>query len=96
MDYSLFKAKDGIAPLSAATSELNKYIAENNNGYGNSIATLNKLQSKWKELDGDLSKQKTFIYENRDAFSELGVSINDVNDAEKNSFFWNGPVYQDS
>lgn len=56
---SLFKAKDGIAPLSAATSELNKYIAENNNGYGNSIATLNKLQSKWKELDGDLSKQKT-------------------------------------
>lgn len=80
---SLFKAKDGIAPLSAATSELNKYIAENNNGYGNSIATLNKLQSKWKELDGDLSKQKTFIYENRDAFSELGVSINDVNDAEK-------------
>ena len=80
---SLFKAKDDIAPLSAATSELNKYIAENNNGYGNSIATLNKLQSKWKELDGDLSKQKTFIYENRDAFSELGVSINDVNDAEK-------------
>lgn len=80
---SLFKAKDGIAPLSAATSELNKYIAENNNGYGNSIAALNKLQSKWKELDGDLSKQKTFIYENRDAFSELGVSINDVNDAEK-------------
>lgn len=80
---SLFKAKDDIAPLSAATSELNKYIAENNNGYGNSIATLNKLQSKWKELDGDLSKQKTFIYENRDAFSELGVSINDINDAEK-------------
>lgn len=58
---SLFKAKDGIAPLSAATSELNKYIAENNNGYGNSIATLNKLQSKWKELDGDLSKQKLHI-----------------------------------
>lgn len=80
---SLFKAKDTATSLSGVTSELNKSMSENNTGYGKNIATLNKLQSKWKELDGDLSKQKTFIYENKDAFSELGVSINDVNDAEK-------------
>lgn len=80
---SLFKAKDAATSLSGVTSELNKSMSENDNGYGKNIATLNKLQSKWKELNGDLSKQKTFIYENKDAFSELGVSINDVNDAEK-------------
>ena len=80
---SLLKAKDTATSLSGVTSELNKSMSENNTGYGKNIATLNKLQSKWKELDGDLSKQKTFIYENKDAFSELGVSINDVNDAEK-------------
>ena len=80
---SLFKAKDAATSLSGVTSELNKSMSENNTGYGKNIATLNKLQSKWKELNGDLSKQKTFIYENNDAFSELGVSINDVNNAEK-------------
>lgn len=80
---SLFKAKDAATSLSGVTSELNKSMSENDTGYGKNIATLNKLQSKWKELDDDLSKQKTFICENKDAFSELGVSINDVNDAEK-------------
>lgn len=80
---SLFKAEDAATSLSGVTSELNKSMSENDNGYGKNIAALNKLQSKWKELDGNLSRQKTFIYENRDAFSELGVSINDVNDAEK-------------
>lgn len=46
------------------------------------LVAYRKLQSEWKSLQGNLSKQNKFIEENQKEFGDLGVAVNDVRDAE--------------
>ena len=46
------------------------------------IASIMDLSQRWNELGNDLEAKKQFIEENKKAFDELGVSINDVVDAD--------------
>ena len=46
------------------------------------IGTVESLSEKYKELGDNLEAKKTFIEQNKKAFDELGVSVNDVTDAE--------------
>ena len=62
-----------------AADEWYNAIAENSY---KPIAAIMDLSARWKELGNDLEAKKQFIEENKKAFDELGVAINDVVDAE--------------
>ncbi len=46
------------------------------------IASIMDLSQRWNELGNNLEAKKKFVEENKKAFDELGVAINDVTDAE--------------
>lgn len=62
-----------------AQEEFNKAIVE---GVYKPIGSIEELSEKYKELGNNLEAKKTFIEQNKKAFDELGVSVNDVTDAE--------------
>ncbi len=67
-----------------------KAVAENQQNIRNSVSnsisaqlvSYRKLQSEWKSLQGNLTKQNKFIEDNQKEFKDLGVSVDDVRDAE--------------
>ena len=62
-----------------AAEEWYNAIAENSY---KPIAAIMDLSARWNALGNDLEAKKQFIEENKKAFDELGVAINDVVDAE--------------
>lgn len=62
-----------------AQEEWNKSMAENTY---KPIGAIEQLSAKWNQLGKDLEAKKKFIDENKKSFDDLGVSINDVRDAE--------------
>lgn len=60
-------------------ADFNKSLSE---GASKTIASYKQLQAQWKEMEGDLNKQKQFISDNQDAFKKLEVSVLDVTEAE--------------
>lgn len=62
-----------------AAEEWYNAIAENSY---KPIASIMDLSQRWNELGNDLEAKKQFIEDNKKAFDELGVSVNDVVDAE--------------
>ena len=78
----LFKGAGAVESLADANANLAKEIKNTNDSYGDHIAKLKILSDKWRELGGNLEKQKQFIKDNKEEFHNLGVSINNVNDAE--------------
>ncbi len=65
------------------TKEINGEIARSiGESAGSQIAAYNKLQRAWKALGDDMSKCRKFVDENKKAFQELGLSVNNVRDAE--------------
>lgn len=71
----LIKGKDAIG-------DINKEINKNISGLGKDVASVKKLQSQWNALGNDLNAKKKFIEENKDAFHDLGVEVENVGDAE--------------
>ena len=71
----LFKGKQSL-------DDLNKEINKNIDGVGESVASIKKLQLQWNALGNDLNAKKKFIEENKDAFHDLGVEVENVGDAE--------------
>lgn len=49
---------------------------------GEPIAKIQSLSDKWSSLGDNLKEKKKFVDENKDAFKELGVQVNNVADAE--------------
>lgn len=65
------------------TREINESIARSiGESAGPQIAAYNKLQRAWKALGDDMAKRRKFVDENKKAFQELGLSVNNVRDAE--------------
>ena len=50
---------------------------------GKNIASYQQLRYEYNKLGEDINAKKRFINENKDAFNELGYSVNGVSDAEK-------------
>lgn len=71
----LFKGKESL-------DDLNKETNKNIDGVGKSVASIKKLQLQWNALCNDLNAKKKFIEENKDAFHDLGVEVENVGDAE--------------
>lgn len=77
--FNMNKALKSTAEMQEA---INESLKNNTGSYGEQVVELKKLQSGWAALGKDLSKQKQFIIENKDAFEKLGVSVTSVADAE--------------
>lgn len=65
-----------------AFHNIGQELKNTNADFGENVAQLQVLGDKWKEIGSNLKKQKQFITDNKEEFHKLGVSINDVNDAE--------------
>lgn len=72
----LFKGKEAVDELSEA-------IKDNGFGIGDDIVKVRELQSAYKALGDDMNSRKQFIIDNKEAFDDLGVSINDVVEADR-------------
>lgn len=64
---------------SAEAEAFNKKVAES---AAEPVGKIELLAEKWKRLGDDLSAKKRFIEDNKKAFEDLGVSIQNVADAE--------------
>lgn len=80
---NLGNAEKQLTITQKAQKALNEEIKESGLSIGDDIYKLKKLQSTWIELGDDLDARKRFIEENKSAFDELGVSIQDVADADR-------------
>ena len=78
-----------LALYSAASSESakrTKLMTDMNKQMADSVAepiiSFKKLQIQWNALGNDLKAKEKFVKDNKERFQELGVSVNNVNDAE--------------
>lgn len=74
--YKYASAKSEVAKFN---EEMNKTASE---AVAPTIVKVDKLSAEWSKLGDNLEAKKKFIEENQKAFNDLGVSVNDVNDAE--------------
>lgn len=85
-----FKTKDSTKALYDANDmqkAYNKNLAEAQGEVGLTIAKFTILQRQYEQLKTTAEKQK-WIKDNTTAFNELGISVNDINDAD-NTFIKN-------
>lgn len=68
--------------MTDAFHNVGQELKSTNANFGENVAQLQVLGDKWQELGGNLKKQEQFIKDNKEEFHNLGISINDVNDAE--------------
>ena len=78
---NLFKAKNAVISTTEALNNIAKELEDTNGSYGNSIVKLKQLQQEWKNLE-TATKKDQWIKDNKSNFDQLGVSVNDVTDAE--------------
>jgi len=76
---SLGGAKKMLSDTITTNEDFRKAVSESATKL---ISSYKDLQQKWKDMEGDLTKQKQFISDNQDAFKKLEVSVLDVNNAE--------------
>lgn len=79
----LFNAEKRLTTAQKAIKDFNEAIKEDGLGIGENIVKIKQLQSAWNALGKDLDAKKRFIEENKQAFDDLGLSIDDVTSAER-------------
>ena len=89
---SLVTGKNALSDMESAMKDFGKNVGDSS---GEMIASVNKLSSEWKSLGGSLEEQKKFIKQNKSEFDKLGISIDNVSDAE-NAFVRNKDSFVDS
>lgn len=70
-----------VITMTEAIEQLNSELATSSSEYGKNLVSLKRLSDEWKSLKNDNGRIK-FIKENQDAFEELGIAVNNVNDAD--------------
>lgn len=79
------KTKSATKELTAAekaTKAFNKAVEEQGYSIEEDVVKLESLSKSWKELGENMSAKEQFIKDNQKAFEDLGVAINNVNDAD--------------
>lgn len=79
----LFNAEKRLTTAQKAIKEFNEAVKEDGLGIGENIVKIKQLQSAWNALGKDLDAKKRFVEENKQAFDDLGLSIDDVASAER-------------
>lgn len=72
----------GSAAAERAKEDSKKFNETFSSTAGESLAKVNQLSTQWSELGNNLEAKKKFVNDNKDAFRELGVEVNNVKDAE--------------
>lgn len=78
---NLFKGRAAVISLTDALDNIAKELEETNGGYGDNIVSLKQLQQEWKNLKTTAEKNQ-WIKDNKSEFDKLGITVNDVIDAE--------------
>lgn len=78
---NLFKGRAAVISLTDALDNIAKELEDTNGSYGNNIVKLKQLQQEWKNLE-TTAKKDQWIKDNKSNFDQLGVSVNNVTDAE--------------
>ena len=78
---NMFKARTAIISTTKAISNINKELETTNGSYGQNVVTLKQLREEWKNLKTEAEKTQ-WIKDNKTEFDNLGISVNNVTDAE--------------
>lgn len=78
----LVKGRKAALSMSEAQEKLNESFGKNAGDLAKQIVTIRSLQERWEKLGDNLNEKKKFVTENKKEFEKLGVSINNVGDAE--------------
>jgi hypothetical protein len=78
----LIGARKALDDITVMQKAFNKATLEAYGEIGDEMAVINKLRATWNALAGDMNAKQKFIAENRSEFSELGVVVSGVKDAE--------------
>lgn len=84
-----------ISRQRAAREEMNKLNETIASNSASQIAIYEKLRTSYNRLGDDVKAKEKFILDNQDAFKQLGVSIEDVNDADS-AFIRNTEAFKDA
>lgn len=76
------KAKIEQDVLNSSVREYSDHLAAAYSESGRQVTIISRLSTEWGKLGNGLSAKKKFIDENKDAFTQLGVEVNSVKDAE--------------
>ena len=76
----LTKLAGRTAEAKKEQEEFNKVAAE---AAAEPVAALQRLSSEWNTLGNNMAAKQKFVEDNKKEFEKLGISINDVNDAER-------------
>lgn len=79
----LFNAEKRLTNAQKAIKDFNEAIKEDGLGIGENIVKIKQLQSAWNALGNDLDAKKRFVEENKQAFEDLGLAIDDATSAER-------------
>lgn len=79
---SLFKGRREIMSATEQMEALNEEFKNQSGNLGQQIVKLRQLSDEWGKLSDELEKQE-WVKEHKKDFDELGLAINDVNDANQ-------------
>lgn len=79
----------------AAREEQQKFADAVAQSGASQIATYEKLRISYKKLGNDIQAKEKFVRDNQDAFKQLGVAIDGVNDAD-NAFITNTEAFRNA
>lgn len=79
---SLFKGKKAVDAMAEAQKGLSEAIQKDGLGIGDNIVKLQQLSREYRSLGDNMDARKQFILDNKSAFDDLGVSIQNVADAD--------------
>lgn len=79
----LAESESSIKKVTSSVSLLQDELEENGYGIGETIVKVKSLQYAWNELGDNLNEKEIFLRENKSALDELGVSLQNINDAEQ-------------
>ena len=82
--------REAAMTTAEAIQNVNEELKNTNGSYGSNIVTLKQLQQEWGNLK-TIAEKNQWIEDNTSEFNKLGVSVNNITDAE-NIFVNNTPA----
>lgn len=81
--------RDAAKSFEDALEDLNSELGKGSTGaYGQQIAALRRLSENWRDLGDNIKAQTQWIKDNEKEFGKLGITIDNINDAN-NAFVEN-------
>lgn len=81
--------RDAAKSFEDALEDLNSELGKGSTGaYGQQIAVLRRLSENWRDLGDNIKAQTQWIKDNENEFGKLGITIDNINDAN-NAFVEN-------